>query len=298
MNAEELEILRKKVNDIWLKGILGTVAGVILILISGLNASLLIFVILIGVFGTMTVAIGPAKEFRLAFKNTFVLKSLQSVFTDLVYRPDEGLDSSIIRDTGMMYMGDRYSSNDYVAGKYKNVGVVQADVHIEEKCERKDEDGKTEIYWETMFSGRWLIFDFNKRFRSSIQVRQKGFGNARLKKSDAGIEYKKVMFEDQAFNDSFSTYAYEELDAFYVLTPPLMEKIKKLANNMNGSLLFCFIDDKLHIGVQNSRDAFEHGTSTKVDEEKIMRTISQDIKLITDFIDGLNLDNDLFKKEM
>ena len=195
-------------------------------------------------------------------------------------------------------MGDRYSSNDYISGKYKNINVIQADVHIEEEHETTDSDGNTTTTWVTIFMGRWMIFDFNKIFKANIQVCQKGFGNSKLSNWGSKTKYKKVMMEDQVFNNIFRTYAQDEHDAFYILTPSLMEKIKKLVNNISGKLLFCFVDNKLHIGIQNNKDSFEHGIFTKINEEKVTNDISQDIKMITNFVDELSLDNDLFRKEV
>ena len=36
----------------------------------------------------------------------------------------------------------------------------------------------------------------------------------------------------------------------------------------------------------------------EIDEEKVINEISQDIKLITNFVDELSLDNDLFRREV
>ena len=212
------------------------------------------------------------------------------------YEPEKGIDEAIIRNTQMMDMGDRYSSNDYISAKYKNISVEQADVHIEEKHKSTDSDGHTRTTWVTIFRGRWMIFDFNKNFKANIQVSQKGFSNSKINNWGNDLKYKKVMMEDQIFNNIFRTYAQSEHEAFYVLTPSLMEKIKNLAIDINGKILLCFIDNKLHVGIQNNEDSFEHSIFTKIDEDKVIEEISRDIKLITNFIDELDLDNDLFRK--
>ena len=77
-----------------------------------------------------------------------------------------------------------------------------------------------------------------------------------------------------------------------------MEKIKTLTTNINGKVLFCFIDNKLHVGLQNNKDSCEHSVFKKIDEKQIIENISKDIKLITNFVDELDLDNDLFRKEV
>lgn len=298
MSVEELEILRKKANKIKQIGTLITVIAIILGFILTKSFVLIFFVLILGLLITTFLASGPTRKFVLAFKQTFVLKSLQSVFTDLVYKPEKGLPEFIIRDTQMMDMGDRYSSNDYFSGKYKDITVIQSDVHIEEEHTSTDSDGTTTTSWVTIFKGKWMIFDFNKTFKNNIQVCQKGFGNSKLSNWNSEMKYKKVMMEDQQFNKDFVVYSRDEHEAFYILTPALIEKIKNLSNSISGRLLFCFIDNKLHIGLYDGKDSFEPNIRKKVDEEKIINEINKDIKLITNFVDELNLDNDLFRKEV
>lgn len=298
MTIEEVEALRKKAKDCIKKGLLMS-CGIGLALSIVMKSPALIFYALVigGIVCTIKVQ-KPKQEFIKAFKDTFVLKSLQSVFTNLVYEPEKGIDESIIRNTQMMNMGDRYSSNDFISAKYKNINVVQADVHIEEEHESTDSNGHTTRTWVTIFRGKWMIFDFNKTFKANIQVSQKKFGNSRIKNWGQKVKYKKVMMEDQAFNNEFKTFAQDEHDAFYILTPSLMEKIKKLASSIQGKLLFCFIDNKLHIGLQNGKDSFEHSIFSEINEEKVTNEIAQDIKIITNFIDELSLDNTLFRREV
>lgn len=298
MSIDELEILRKKARNMFISAIIvGFIICILVSLITGRFIFGFIFII-ISIIISNVISAKPTKKFISAFKELFVLRSLKSVFSDLVYKPEIGLDESIIRNTQMMNMGDRYNSNDYISGKYKNINIVQADVHIEEERQSTDSDGHTTTTWVTIFRGRWMIFDFNKIFKSNVQVCQKKFGNSRINNWGSKTKYKKVMMEDQEFNKKFRVYAQNEHDAFYILTPSLMDKIKNLSSGINGELLFCFIDNKLHIGLQNNKDSFEHSIFTKINEEKVINEISMDIKLITDFIDKLNLDNDLFRREV
>lgn len=297
MSIEELEALRKKIMNHILLGVICSIMIALLVFIKTESpwSSSIIF---IGFIFTMILNNRSIGKFSSAFKEIFVLTSLESVFTDLIYEPANGLDESVIKKTGMMHMGDRYSSNDYVSGKYKNVNVVQADVHIEEKHETTDSKGNIHTTWTTIFKGRWMIFDFNKYFKDNLQVVQKGFRNSKVSNWGSVIKYKRVMMDNQLFNNNFKIYAQDEHVAFYILTPVLMEKITNLTNNISGKLLFCFIDNQLHVGVQNNKDSFEHGIFTKIKKEEVMDDILQDIKLITDFVDELSLDNDLFRREV
>ena len=238
------------------------------------------------------------REYILKFKKYFVQSALKTVFTDLTYHPEQGMPRDVIASTKMMHMGDRYTSNDYISGKYKDIGFRQADVHIEEERESTDSDGNTTTYWVTIFRGRWMIFDFNKTFKADLQVCQKFFGNNKISNWGNDTKFEKVKLESVDFNKRFNVYAQSDHEAFYLLTPPIMEKIIKLDDMNQGRLLLCFIDNKLHIGLYDGKDSFEHApVFSQINEEQVRNNISNDIKQITMFIDELDLDNDLFRRE-
>lgn len=230
--------------------------------------------------------------FHQEFKNVFVLTALKKIFAQLEYQPNYGIEENVVRNTGMMDTGDRFSSNDYIKGMYKDIVFEQSDIHITERHEEKDEDGNTKVQYVTVFMGRWMIFDFNKSFRANIKVESKLFGGFSL---GYGNKYSKVQMEDAEFNQIFSVYAEDEHDAFYVLTPHFMEKMKKIENELNCGMMFGFVDHKLHIAIDNREDSFECNIFKVIDEKVLEDKIIKDIKLITDFVD--ELDNNLFKKE-
>ena len=83
---------------------------------------------------------------------------MKSIFGDISFDLNKGLPYKVLADTKMIYMGDRYSSNDYFKGKYKNIAFEMSDVEIEE--EHTDSEGHTS--YTTIFKGQWYIFEFNK----------------------------------------------------------------------------------------------------------------------------------------
>ena len=112
-------------------------------------------------------------------------------------------------------------------------------------------------------------------------------------KSDEQIT--EVEMEDVEFNKNFCVYAENEHEAFYILTPHFMEKLKEIETKINAGIMFCFVDNKLHIAIDNNTDSFEYNVHKPINEKEIEEDIIKDIKIITDFADELNLDNDLFK---
>ena len=260
-------------------------------IIIGFEVIFLIFVIVI-MQNTMNGK--NIKIFKNEFKNTFVKSSLQKYFDNLTYVYEKGFSEEFIESTGMIDTGDRFNSNDYISGTYKDIKFEQSDIHIEEEHESTDSDGNTTTTWVTTFEGRWMIFDFNKPFKANIQVASSYFGTNYL--SDRR-KYSKVRMDDTEFNKMFNVYAESEHEAFYILTPHFMEKIKNLKLKLNCNVMFCFIDNKLHIAINDYKDSFEYNVLKRINESEIEKEITKDIKVITDFVDELNLDNDLFKEE-
>ena len=298
---EELNELREKIKN---RYIIGTLILIIIAILLFLFTRTFIFSVFEFMFGMAIVIFSTFKlngEYRKQFKNKFVLKSLEKKFTYLIYDPYKGIPYSKIAATKMMRMGDRYHSEDYISAKYKDIKFEQSDVHIEEEHKTRDSNGHTTTHYVTIFRGRWMIFDFNKEFKANVQISQKGFSNSTVntfwgKKEEL---FKKVAMESEAFNKKFNVYAQNEHDAFYIITPSLMERIERLAARNKGKLLFCFINNKLHIGIYDNKDSFEPGSVFKqINEQETLNKISEEIETITQFVEELNLDNDLFKKEV
>lgn len=302
---EELEEIRIKLrNRKIIAYVIMTIITVILIAI--VQSLYAIFAISVAVFipGMLILSLINSNLYNIyikKFKSVFVLRSLENKFTDLYYDPDKGIPYQTIAATQMMRMGDRYHSEDYISAKYKDIRFEQSDVHIEEEHETTDSDGDTHTTYVTIFRGRWMIFDFNKEFKANVQIAQKGFSNSKVRTFFGKKEelYKKVFMESETFNNKFNVYAQNEHDAFYIITPSLMERLERLTQRNKARLLFCFIDNKLHIGIYDGKDSFEPGSVFKpIDEEETMKKISGEIETITQFVDELNLENDLFKKEV
>lgn len=253
-------------------------------------------IVIITIASTVIVS-GPKKSYVNNFKDYFVKRTLEKIFTDLQYDPDKGIPESVIAGTGMMYTGDRYTTNDFISGKYKNINFMQSDVHIEEEHQSTDSDGNTTTYYVTIFRGRWMIFDFNKTFKANVEICEKGFSGNRANTLFGKSKYNVVKMESEEFNKKFRVYAQDPHDAFYIITPSLMEKIKRLEAINKGKLFLGFCNNQLHVGIDDGIDSFEPGSCFfEINEEEVMNRMSTDVSKITMFVDELELDNDLFRK--
>lgn len=294
MSIDEVEYLRKNAVKnffIWLLSLLA-----VTLVLGYIFEVFHIIMLIIPVGLAFVFTSGKKKEFDDAYKKYFALSSFNDMFSNVVFDLNNGISASEVENTHMMKMWDRFSSNDHVTGKFNDISFEYSDILIEDR--ETDDDGHT--HYVTMFKGQWFIFDFNKYFKSNLQVCEKGFSNAKRNNSLFNNEnnYKKIELEDIEFNKQFRVYAQNELEAFYVLTPNSMQRIKELNAKINGNFLFCFIDNKLHIALQNNKDSFERSIFGKIDEAKERLKVSSEVKVIKEFIEILNLDNTLFKRNI
>lgn len=230
-----------------------------------------------------------AVAYKNAYKTYFVTAGLSQVFSDLTYNQDLGIQRTVVAE--VMTTADRYSSNDYMTGSYKNINFTQADVHIEEKHESRDSDGNTHTTYVTIFRGRFLIFDFKRNFDFNLQVSTRRFYGERPPKSN-GLKFRRIETESNEFNRSFNIYAQNGTDALYILDPAFMEKIQNLYNSCGKEFLLTFMNKKLYIAINDGNDSFEPPVSCKypLDEKAEIAKVEKDTKLITNFVDSLKLD--------
>ncbi len=297
MTFEDVEKARKKYKRKLIITILISLFIVVFIILTS-GPSSLVFAILVAVgFGKINV-ITDENRYTSAFKKYFVRNALKKVFTDLKYMPESGISRKAIEKTGMMHMGDIYSAEDFVSGKYKDISFRQSDINIKKKIVIGYEDGEPVTCETTIFNGRWMIFEFNKNFKADVQVCQKGFKNSNSHSSIfSDLKYQKVQMDSDEFNKMFSVYAENPHDVFYIITPHIMEGILRLAYECEGQkIMLCFVDNKLHVGLYDYKDSFEISSCLfKIDEEEVNKNILSYIQKITIFVDELELDKELFK---
>lgn len=233
------------------------------------------------------------RTYRNAYKAYFVEQNLNKTFTDLSYNHNLGLDGALLALTGMINIGDHYSSNDFTSGKYKNVAFSQADVHIENKY--TDSDG--DAHFTTIFKGKFMIFEFPKQFNFKLEIVGKRF-RAYYKpgtNSKTGQNVEKISTESNEFNQMFHVYGQDSFEAYYILDPAFMVKLMEIATKHKNRVIFAFFANRLIIGLDDGNDSFEPPSPLKrLNESKESAKIESDIKNITDFVDQLSLADKCF----
>ncbi|HOO44394.1 MAG TPA: DUF3137 domain-containing protein [Bacillota bacterium] len=262
--------------------------GVILAVIGNAGQNgLMIVGIIIGIVGLIVLGMGLAKfqNLRKSFKNTVLKKMFEETLPGITYEPDMGLSQQIVYSTDFLKRADRFYSEDYLAGKVDDVDFVSSDVKLEERHVQHTKNG-TRVYYVAYFVGRVFRFSFNKDFVGSLQVLEAG--------SPHSGGYKKVQLESVDFNKKFKTYATEDITAFYILTPDIMEALFKLEQRNPGRIGISFHGEHMYVAINNNKNTFEIQMFRQIDDSMV-KEFERDLMVIKDFIMTLKLNTHLFK---
>lgn len=241
--------------------------------------------ILAFVFARMLAA-GELGTYKKIYKAYFVERQLANVFTDLEYSHDKGLERGLLMYTSMIDTGDKYYSNDYVSGRYNNVKFAQADVEIKKEREGKGSDHD----YENIFKGRYMIFEFPKKFHSRMMLTHRGTPLVKRNSESKMKELHRIKTESEDFNEAFMIYAEDDVEALYILTPDFMENVLFLGEEHNNKVSLYFHDNKMLIGINDGNDIFEPpNPKAPIDEKREIERVGKEMHFIINIIDNLKL---------
>ncbi|MFW5894302.1 MAG: DUF3137 domain-containing protein [Bacillota bacterium] len=220
------------------------------------------------------------------FKKKFLKGHLEAKIDECTYVPRKGLALEEVMECGFLKQPDRIKTEDYLAGKIQDVWFKTSDVKLQEKKVYYS-DGKRRTRWETYFNGRVFKFDFNKQFKGKLHVLERF-----RPLTDDRME--KVEMESVDFNKTFNTYSTEDLTAYYVLTPHLMESIMKIEKNHPGELGLSFEGTELNVAIKTHRTSFRVLPFQSLNKE-LLEKFDEDLDMIFDIVKELKLNRKVFQ---
>lgn len=124
-----------------------------------------------------------------------------------------------------------------------------------------------EVVWEQtktdlIFKGLFFWADFNKNFHGRTVIvpdtaeRLLGHMGRSLQEMDKS-RGQLVKLEDREFEKLFAVYGTDQVEARYILSTSLMERLVKFRKRADRELWVGFVDDKIYIAVKFDEDLFE-----------------------------------------
>ncbi len=216
---------------------------------------------------------------------------LEEVFDTVEYNPLGRISSISGAEMVFPFQYDKIRGSDHIKAIYRGLQVEMSDIELINAEETIDDQGNVHRDESTVFVGQWLICDFGKELSGEVHISGKS-------KKSYGISIKgNVKMENEGFNKRFYVNAQNPQEAYYILTPHMMEYILTMSERSGGTIYMSFLrNGKLHIAVQTGRDFLELGGG-KVNIESLRNKFLGELHWFTDIIDELRLVDTLYKKE-
>lgn len=227
-------------------------------------------------------------RYRNLYKESLVKEIAGELFENLSYDPNRGYKKDEIKDTRLMKIGNVFESEDLMTGMYRGVKFSRADLRIE----NIQSTGKSTTRIE-YFRGSWLMVASDKKIRGSLQIMSNGIRFADKYKEGffSGGENRrhKIESEDVDFNREFRIMASDDADAFYVLTPRMMQDLKALKRALGCEIMVAWIGGRIHVAVYSHKNSLEPPVWSELHLEDERRKIEKDLCDVRTVVDILNL---------
>lgn len=285
LEAERLLIVNRNYN------IIGTLGGLlfssIFIAIYMENPVVLITSVILCIVIYFMLADKGAAKWAAKYKEDVIGTIVHLFFGEQgVYQASNGHSESEFIGTELFNSKpDRYHSEDLIKGKVDKTAICFSEVH----AEYKTTSSKGQTSWHTIFRGMLFTADFNKHFNGRTIVKEKGFWDF--------IAFGNIELENPQFNKQFGVYADDSIEARYILSPVLMEKLLALNQNWGGSLGFSFIGSHLTIAIPMDTNFFEVSVWSKINPDSKWLNDWQIIADLVSVVHDLDLNTRIWTKE-
>ena len=258
----------------------------------------LLFPVIIGVvlFGFIT-HLG-SKGYVREFKNTIIRKIVKFLDENLDYFPHRCIPRSTFMASQIFKTKpNRYKGDDYVCGK---AGATQIEFS-ELNAEYESGSGKNKSR-RTVFKGLFFIGDFNKLFTCQTIVlpdtAENLFGSfGKLFQSWNVLRGQLIKLEDPEFERCFVVYGNDQIQARYILSTSLMEKIVEFKKKTGRRIYLSFVGSKVFVAISFTRNLFEPKLFQTLLDFGLIQEYFEDLQLAVGIVEDLNLNTRIWSKE-
>ena len=280
------ELLRKGRSEGLIYAAIFLVVGVIALLIlklEGIFGPIVIVVISVIIF--ITCINNKSKIFSSFYKEEVVDEIIHAFCQNATYSPNNGVSEDLFRNSGLFTSPDRYHAEDLIEGCLDKTSFICSEVHAEERRARSTKNG-VQYYWEDIFKGFLFIADFHKEFQGETTVLRDSFFKIKMGAS-------RVKMENPDFEKVFDVFSTNQIEARYLITPSMMERMLKLDSNFKKGITISFRNSTILVAIPDSKNRFEADVWSSLSDMSILKS---DFAVL-EIVDELNLNTRIWSKE-
>lgn len=235
------------------------------------------------------------KGYKDKFKQDIIKKIVHFIEPTLNYEKDKFIARDKFESSKIFLANfNSYGGDDFVKGKYNTVAIEFSELLVEHVTGGKNKSR------HKVFQGLFIIADFNKSFKGETFVlpdrAEKMFGSlGGFFQSHNPSRNQLIKLENEEFEKDFVVYGDDQVEARYILSTSLMERIVTLRKKCRQNISLAFKQARVYI-------AIDHG---KLFEPRVFRTILDtssinqyfsDLSMALGIIDDLNLNTRIWKQ--
>ena len=309
---QELELERKQfIKDIFKNTLLylGAAAAFFLLGLSGIWPAMSGISIVIAGFSAVLgfIVVGYQysqfnKRYTPDFKERIIKRIIHHIDDRLDYTPTSCIaEHQYAKSNIFTQRPDRYKGEDLICGKVGDTRISFSELHSEYKTTTTDKNGRTQTHWHTIFKGIFFEADFNKSFKTRTFVlpdtMEKTFGFIGKKLQSMNFSRPPlVKLEDPEFEKHFVVYGEDQVEARYILSTSLMQRLTDFRNKTNKSVSLSFVDNSIFVAIPENKNLFEPKIFKSNLDPAFVQEYYNFLELTIGIVDDLNLNLRIWTK--
>jgi hypothetical protein len=259
------------------------------------------------VFGWRTSATWNA--YRNEFKHEVIGRLVQLVDPELQYNPSGGIQRSEFTDSGIYRRRiDRYNAEDLFYGRIGATDLRFSEVHAQYRQTTGSGKNRRTRY-VTIFRGIFFIADFHKHFSGATYVLPSSGGDWGGGIFDtlrdwghalSGRPGEPVRLEDPTFERSFDVHSTDQVEARYILSMSMMQRLVEFRNKLNTPIALAFVNSLIYIAIPTRKNHFEPPSmwagSARLNQDEVVAYL-EDVRLAEEIVVDLNLNTRIWSKQ-
>lgn len=241
-------------------------------------------------------------EFRDDFKREIIEPVVRGYSTSLRYEPDGGFELDEVAASGLFLqpVPNSVRCEDLVTGRLGATCVRFGEIEVTGIVERR-RGGHRQRRPRQLFAGLFLIADFHKHHRGAVHLLPRDPSPVRrlvdrIRGRSRRSWGDEVLMEDPDFNRHFTVHACDPVEARYVLSVSLIDRIRAFRERGGQPLMLGFVDGVLYLGIWTGRNLFEPRVFRTVDDRAIYRRFWEDMQLFGGVVEAFALNTRIWTK--
>ncbi len=258
-----------------------------------------LFIGVIGVFAVLWFWLYKyfISSYKSNFKHDIIGRLVRFVDDGLNYFPEQHIKEDVYM-ASRLYMRDleRYNGEDLIKGQYGKTKLAFSELHTQYKSRNNKRNS-----WVTIFKGLFFLADFNKEFNGYTlvlpDIAQGLLGSFGQKLQSFSGRGQLVKLENPQFEKKFVVYSNNQVEARYILTPALMQRIMDFKEKSKKNIRLSFIHSCVFIAIENNKNMFEPRIFKTLLSFEPMEEYYNDLTLAIGIVDDLNLNLRIWTKQ-